>query len=69
MQYLVGQCFSLTDVSYRIVDVRNVGGESMVYAEKLIDAADYQRHMLRRAAFHYSDIAEFISSEKASWPI
>lgn len=65
MQYLVGQCFSLSEGEYRIVDVRNVAGAFMVFAEKLIEARDEHRRLLRKAAFHYSDIAEFIDSEQS----
>lgn len=61
MQDLVGQVFSLAEGRYRIVDVRNLAGESMVYAEKLQDVQEHQRNLPRRAAFHYNDIAEFIS--------
>jgi hypothetical protein len=61
MQDLVGQCFSLAEGRYRIVDVRNLGGESMVYAEKLQEAQERQRNLPRRAAFHYNDIVEYIA--------
>lgn len=66
MQDLVGQCFSLADQRYRIVDVRFVGGDSMVYAEKaeapspkVVPAA---RKRPQRAAFHYDDIAPYLSA-------
>lgn len=65
MQELVGQCFSLADEQYRIVDVRFVGSDSMVYAER----ADAQPRALstparrpQRAAFHYDDIAPYLSA-------
>lgn len=66
MQELVGQCFSLADQQYRIVDVRFVGGDSMVYAEKADSATrrtlvPSSRHP-QRAAFHYNDIAPYLTA-------
>mgnify|MGYP001823080088 CR=1 FL=1 len=66
MQELVGQCFSLADQQYRIVDVRFVGSDSMVYAEKADPAArptlvSSRRHP-QRAAFHYNDIAPYLTA-------
>ena len=64
MQELVGQCFSLADEQYRIVDVRFIGSDSMVYAER----ADAQGRTIvqprrpQRAAFHYADIAPYLGS-------
>ena len=55
MREIVGHRFSVADVSYLIVDVLNVAGEVMVYAEVQVD----QRRP-RRAAFHYDDIADLI---------
>ncbi|MEZ5560405.1 MAG: hypothetical protein R3E86_17910 [Pseudomonadales bacterium] len=66
MKNLVGQCFSLADGRYRIVDVRRVGGDAMIYAEELQREAQSAAipatpHSPRRAAFHYGDIAELLS--------
>ena len=66
MKDLVGQCFSLAEGRYRIVDVRNIAGDSMVYAEKVQEVAEHQRHLPRRAAFHYDDIAEFIAVDRSA---
>ena len=65
MQELVGQCFSLADEQYRIVDVRFVGSDSMVYAERAeaqSGAAVAQSRRPQRAAFHYADIAPYLSA-------
>jgi hypothetical protein len=66
MQDLVGQCFSLADQQYRIVDVRFVGSDSMVYAEKAETAhpkaVSTHRKGPQRAAFHYDDIAPYLSA-------
>lgn len=58
MQQLVGKVFSIGNGQYRVVDVRQLSGESMVYAETM-DATDsaLPASRPRRAAFHYSDIA------------
>lgn len=66
MQDLVGRRFSLADEEYRIVDVRFVGGDSMVYAERSgaqpsVSEAN-QRRRPQRAAFHYSDIAPYLAT-------
>ena len=60
MQELLGRTFSVGDGAYRVVDVRRLSGELMVYAEE----ADSREHAgpnasrkPRRAAFHYGDIA------------
>jgi hypothetical protein len=66
MQDLVGQCFSLADGQYRIVDVRFVGRDSMVYAEKAgqapASALPTAPKRPQRAAFHYDDIAPYLSA-------
>jgi len=64
MQDLVGQCFSLAEGRYRIVDVRNIAGESMVYAEKLQERKEPHRRLPNRAAFHYNDIVEYIRLDR-----
>jgi hypothetical protein len=66
MRDLVGQCFSLAEGRYRIVDVRNIAGESMIYAEKLQEVEEPQRSLPRRAAFHYHDIVEYIALDRPS---
>lgn len=62
MQDLVGKVFAVGDGEYRVVDVRNLGGESMVYAEVVEQtiAADGPRRGPQRMAFHFSDIADLI---------
>lgn len=60
MQDILGQTFSVGDGEYRVVDVRQLSGEVMVYAEPTtLDSADQATatKMPRRAAFHYGDIA------------
>ncbi len=59
MRELVGHTFSVADVLYLIVDVQNVAGMVMVYAE---DQA--KRLGPKRAAFHYDDIADLIDADK-----
>lgn len=59
MRELVGHKFSVADAQYLIVDVQNVAGEVMVYAE---DQA--KRLGPKRAAFHYDDIADLIDVVK-----
>jgi uncharacterized protein (UPF0179 family) len=66
MQDLVGQCFSLAEGSYRIVDVRNIAGESMIYAEKLQEVREHQPRAPLRAAFHYSDIVQYLGSNQSA---
>ena len=61
MQELVGQCFSLEEGSYRIIDVRRIGGEAMVYAEEIaVREAGAEPRGPLKAAFHYGDIADFL---------
>ncbi len=56
MQDILGRTFSVGDGEYRVVDVRQLSGEVMVYAEETADReADEKKP--RRAAFHYGDIA------------
>lgn len=38
MRNLIGQSFPLADRVYRIVDVRQVAGDAMIYAEPVADA-------------------------------
>ena len=65
MQELVGQVFSLADGHYRVVDVRQLSGEAMVYAEQIGDeTVDGGDRRPRRAAFHYGDIAGLFKDNK-----
>ncbi|MCZ6712191.1 MAG: hypothetical protein O7B25_17640 [Gammaproteobacteria bacterium] len=66
MQDLVGQCFSLAEGRYRIVDVRNIAGESMIYAENLQEVREHQPRLPLRAAFHYSDIVEYLTPNQSA---
>lgn len=56
MQELLGRTFSVGNGEYRVVDVRQLSGEVMVYAEELANPVADQRRP-KRAAFHYGDIA------------
>ncbi len=63
MQDLLGRTFSVADGRYRVVDVRNLNGEAMVYAEALPPAdepAGKAKPKPRRMAFHYADIADLV---------
>jgi len=62
MQDLIGRCFSLQEGSYRIVDVRRIGSEAMVYAEEIRPRVQLteQQASPRRSAFHYLDIASLL---------
>ena len=68
MRNLIGQSFPLADRVYRIVDVRQVAGDAMIYAEPVVEAAPAPGRTAgqpvaagpargARAAFHYRDIA------------
>jgi hypothetical protein len=60
MQDILGRTFSVGDGEYRVVDVRQLSGEVMVYAEETAEQAAEQvreARRPRRAAFHYGDIA------------
>jgi hypothetical protein len=68
MRNLIGQSFPLADRVYRIVDVRQVAGDAMIYAEPVVDTGagsgttGGQTRVAgparaARAAFHYRDIA------------
>jgi len=62
MNDLVGKVFSLADGRYRIVDVRRMSGDALVYAEREDRTTDRSRGGPRsgRMAFHYGDIARFL---------
>jgi len=61
MQDILGQTFSVGDGEYRVVDVRQLSGEVMVYAEETAEAVSEDRRP-HRAAFHYGDIAARLES-------
>ena len=62
----MGRTFTVGDGEYRVVDVRQLGGEVMVYAEELIqNATPDGRRKPRRAAFHYGDIANYLDKNFA----
>ena len=65
MQDLLGRRFSVGEGEYRVVDVRQLSGELMVYAEATGEepAAGAPRKP-RKAAFHYGDIAGRLSREQ-----
>ena len=56
MRELLGRTFSVAEGEYRVVDVRQLSGEVMVYAESTSENRNSGRRP-RRAAFHYGDIA------------
>jgi len=60
MQDLVGKSFTVGDGEYRVVDVRRMNGESMVYAEATKPNTKSPRQP-QRMAFHYGDIANLLS--------
>jgi hypothetical protein len=64
MKHLLGRDFSVAEGRYRIVDVRQVGRDALVYAEPL------ERHdgaaKPVRAAFHYKDIANLLDVAPAA---
>lgn len=68
MKNLIGQSFSLADGHYRIVDVRRLGGDAMVYAERTESAGDADdtstgaRRLPGRTAFRYGDIASLLQA-------
>jgi hypothetical protein len=77
MRYLIGQSFPLADRVYRIVDVRQVAGDAMIYAEPVVEATDVAPARTgqlppagparaARAAFHYRDIAAHLPARRRS---
>lgn len=60
MNDLVGKSFSVGDGEYRVVDVRKMSGESMIYAEATRPSSHMPRQP-QRMAFHYGDIAPLLS--------
>ena len=64
MQELLGQTFTLADGHYKVVDVRQMSGEAMIYAEKVnTENIDKDDRRPRRAAFHYGDIANLLNRD------
>ncbi len=78
MKKLVGTCFSVADGRYRIVDVRQMGGDVMVYAEPVPSETAAASDALdggarppgpaapNRAAFHYADIASILDVPRSA---
>lgn len=62
VEHLVGKHFKVAEVEYVIVDVRNIDGETLVYAEPGVASRGP-----RRAAFRYSDIqpTNFLNTDSA----
>ena len=60
MEHLVGQRFSIEEIDYAIVDVRNIQGDTMIYAEPAAPAAGPGR-----AAFRYADIEPQLANNNA----
>lgn len=67
MKNLVGRSFAVADGRYRIVDVRQLGRDALVYAEAEPPAgrAPGERAAPARAAFHYQDIAALLEAAPA----
>jgi len=55
MEILVGRRFNIEDTAYDIVDVRNIRGDTLIYAEPATGAAGPGR-----AAFRYADIEPYL---------
>lgn len=66
MRHLIGKSFPLADRVYRIVDVRQVAGDAMIYAEP-VGGAESRAVPARaaRAAFHYRDIEAHLVPREA----
>jgi hypothetical protein len=68
MKNLVGRSFSIADGHYRIVDVQRLGGDALVYAERVervggaVRGDPLVRRSPGRTAFHYGDIAALLES-------
>jgi hypothetical protein len=66
MHRLLGQTFSVGEGEYRVVDVRQLSGEVMVYAEETGHGPEVgERRKPRKAAFHYGDIASRLRLDDA----
>lgn len=57
MENLIGKNFQLEETQYAIVDVRNIKGDTLIYAEPASGAAGPGR-----AAFRYVDIEPLLDS-------
>ena len=62
MHELVGQTLALDEGQFEIVDVRQVGGELMVYAEA--EEGPSSDAGLTRTVFRYPDIASYVEHEQ-----
>jgi hypothetical protein len=66
MRHLVGRSFAVADGRYRIVDVRQLGGDALVYAEAVLPAGRTPNQRTAaapaRAAFHYQDIVALLEA-------
>lgn len=65
MNNLVGRIFSLADARYRIVDVRRLNGDALVYAEREEGCGNAAQagpipKIPGRTAFRYGDIASLL---------
>ena len=58
---LVGKHFSIDDMDYAIVDVRNIQGDTLIYAEPTAQAAGPGR-----AAFRYVDIETHLAGDSTN---
>jgi hypothetical protein len=66
MKNLVGLSFAIAEARYRIVDVRRLGSDALVYAEQV--SADH-RPVSARTAFHYRDIAPLLATPPRPEPL
>ena len=57
MQELLGQTFTLADGHYKVVDVRQMSGEAMIYAEK-VNTENIDKDDLRPCLLYTSDAAD-----------
>lgn len=60
MDNLVGRHFIIDDTDYAIVDVRNIKGDTLIYAEPAAQSAGPGR-----AAFRYVDIESHLTTPAA----
>lgn len=72
MKHLVGRSFFIADGQYRIVDVRRISGDALVYAERVETAclppqgAGEAARPSARTAFHYGDIVPFLQAAQGA---
>ena len=67
MKELLGRRFLVADATYAVVDVRNVDGETFVYAEISVDddtagTVEDTAKGPGRAAFRYADIEQQLTT-------